>query len=79
MKQRSNTSRQGEESYLFLLRLWADDGANGQRRWHGRVQNIVHGEARNFAEWPALIDCLQSMLPGVETGQPPVVEGDGQR
>ena len=77
MKQRANASQQEDETHLlFLLRVWVHDPGDGQKRWHGKVQNIVYGEAQHFKEWSALIDCLLSMLPSLDTEQPSLAEGD---
>jgi hypothetical protein len=72
----TDTGRQIEETHLFLLRVWVDESGPGQRRWQGKVQSVVYGEAYNFSEWPALIGYLLRMLPGLEDGQTPTGEGD---
>jgi hypothetical protein len=41
----------------------------GGAQWRGKVQNIVHGEASNFADLPALVNCLLALLPGQAEGQ----------
>jgi hypothetical protein len=55
--------RQFEGSHLFLVRLQAVEWAAGELRWHGRVQQVVSGEAYGFAGWPELIEHLSTMVP----------------
>jgi hypothetical protein len=65
----TDTDRQEDPSYLFLVRVWAEDAFDGRKKWCGRVQNVVQSDAYSFDELPALIDHLLSMLPRLETGE----------
>ena len=50
---------------LFLLRVWCDEEEGDEEsglRWCGRLQRPTSGEARNFADWEALIAVLEAML-----------------
>lgn len=49
---------------LFLVRLWTrtSAGGSGEVSWYGRVQKTVDGQSHSFADWPALIDLLVSMM-----------------
>jgi hypothetical protein len=69
MKQ-EHGDNQESSGQVFLVRLWPAEGSAGAQ-WHGKVQNIVHGEASSFAELPALIDCLLTLLPGQKGGHEP--------
>ncbi len=55
-----------QETHLFVLRVWARPDAAGAagRQWGGKVQQILGGRAGYFGSWPALVDLIQSMLPG---------------
>ena len=63
-------------SQLFLVRLWADERANGGGRGcgdgpepdekvsvHGKVQHVVSGEAAPFSNWQTLVEALSKMMP----------------
>ncbi len=63
----AGATRQFEGSHLFLVRLQAVEWAGGEPRWHGRVQQVVSGEAYGFAGWPELIEHVLAMLPDVST------------
>ena len=52
-------------SHLFLVRLWADQDADGQAAWCGKVQYLASGDARYFRDWPTLIDLLRAILPSL--------------
>ena len=49
---------------LFLVRLWTHtpDTGGGEVSWYGKVQKTVDGQSHSFADWPALIDLLISMM-----------------
>jgi hypothetical protein len=58
--------RQDGVSHLFLVRLRAEESGEltqpESKRWHGRVQRVVSGEAYEFNGWAELIKCLGMML-----------------
>ena len=47
---------------MFLLRVWAEQGSDGEIVWRGRVQQIVSGETHSFDTWSMLIELLLRML-----------------
>ena len=51
---------------MFLLRVWADQGSDGEIVWRGRVQQIVSGETHSFETWSMLIELLLRMLLAAE-------------
>ena len=51
---------------MFLLRVWADQGSDGEIVWRGRVQQIVSGETHSFETWSLLIKLLLTMLLATE-------------
>jgi len=51
---------------MFLLRVWADQGSDGEIVWRGRVQQIVSGEIHSFDTWSMLIELLLRMLLAAE-------------
>jgi len=51
---------------MFLLRVWADQGSDGEIVWRGRVQQIVSGETHSFDTWFRLPELLLSMLLATE-------------
>ena len=53
-------------SQLFLLRVWAERGSDGELVWRGRVQQIVSGETHSFDTWFRLLALLLSMLLATE-------------
>jgi hypothetical protein len=59
-------SGQDDMSHLFLVRLRVeavgDDLQPASKRWRGRVQRVVTGEAYDFRGWAELISCLGTML-----------------
>jgi hypothetical protein len=59
-----------ESSYVFLVRLWAEEDTNGIPAWCGKVQHVTSGEAHTFRDWPALVAQLRAMLPGPEAVAP---------
>ena len=61
---------QTEASYVFLVRLWAEEDPSGAPAWCGKVQHVTSGEAHTFHDWPALVAELQAMLPGAEAPAP---------
>jgi hypothetical protein len=64
-------NRQDGMSHLFLVRLKAENtGERRQqksKRWCGRVQRVVNGEAYEFCGWAELISCLGTMLDDPQT------------
>jgi hypothetical protein len=78
-----------EGTQLFLLRLWreedpqatgAKDGPDRETapRWHGKVQQVVHGEAHAFTSWEMMIACIEAMLLRDVTESAAVKPGDMQ-
>ena len=55
--------QQYHSSQLFLVRLWVEEGGEGDVKRQGRVQHVVTGEARSFTSWPTLVALLIQMLP----------------
>jgi hypothetical protein len=53
-------------SYLFTIRVWAEQLGEGQAEWRGKVQYIPGGEAHYFRDWSALVTLLLEMLPRLE-------------
>ena len=51
---------------MFLLRVWAEQGSEGEVVWRGRVQQIVSGETHSFETWSMLIELLLRMLLATE-------------
>jgi hypothetical protein len=53
---------------LFLLRLWVEqDGSESAAtsdplKRHGRVLNVLSGEAHNFSDWQRLVEVLSSLV-----------------
>jgi hypothetical protein len=53
---------------LFLLRLWVEqDGSKSAAtsdplKRHGRVLNVLSGEAHNFSDWQRLVEVLSSLV-----------------
>ena len=66
-------TRQQDESPLFLMRLWGEDGGGAavgaatdgavQSKWHGKLLHVATGETLYFTGWPALLSLLSSMFP----------------
>jgi hypothetical protein len=56
------TGKQNEHSHLLLLRMWPEDGNDGQGEWHARLQHVFSGEARTFRACPQLVDALLELL-----------------
>ena len=54
-------------SYLFTLRLWADNMETQPTEWRGQVRDVASGETRYFRDWSALIAALLILL---SRGQP---------
>ena len=63
---------------MFLLRVWADQGSDGELVWRVRVQQIVSGETHSFDTWSMLIELLLRMLLAAEAtpGDPVNLEVD---
>ncbi len=59
-------------SHLFLVRLRAERVRElkqpESKRWCGRVQRVVGGEAYEFCGWAELIRCLGMMLDDPQAG-----------
>jgi hypothetical protein len=49
-------------SYLFTLRIWAEEIGDNKQEWRGRVQHVPSGETQYFREWQSLVAHLQTML-----------------
>ena len=52
-------------SYLFMLKVWAEELGDGQWEWRGQVQHVKSGETRYFRDWSTLITFLEAALPEV--------------
>ncbi len=46
-----------------MLRLWAEELADGRVEWRGKVQHVSSGETYYFRDWPTLIAHLLELLP----------------
>ena len=58
-----STARQTTEtSWLFLLRLWREDLAQGQVEWRGQMTSLANGEVRYFRNPETLYNVLVTML-----------------
>jgi len=59
-------------SHLFLVRVRVEDAGQTlqpeSKRWCGRVQRVVTGEAYDFRGWAELIGRLGTMLDDPQTG-----------
>lgn len=68
----TNRRRPLRRTDLFLVRMWVEDAPDGSANagWHGKVQRVVDGEARQFDTWQELVEALRAMLPeaGEEDG-----------
>jgi hypothetical protein len=72
--------QQHEQSHLFTLRLWSEEGTDGHSEWRGKIQHVMSGEAHYFREWQALVQFLLVMLPGSQpNGQQDAYAADGQK
>jgi hypothetical protein len=60
-----------QHSYLFTVRLWAEDLGDGQAEWRGRVERVTSGEVYYFRDWSTLISLLINMLPDVQVARLP--------
>ena len=47
------TPQQNEHSHLFLVRFWSEEPGD-KGGLHGRVNDVLSGEARTFQDWPTL-------------------------
>jgi hypothetical protein len=64
-----STARQTTEtSWLFLLRLWREDLAQGQGEWRGQMTSLANGEVRYFRSPETLYKILLTMLPNDSSG-----------
>jgi len=63
--------RQDGKSQLFLVRLRTENSSERKqqesKRWCGRVQRVVTGEAYEFCGWAELISYLGVMLDDPQT------------
>lgn len=51
-----------QPAHLFVLRLWPEEGGEGQHVWRGAVKHLATGEMHYFRDWHHLISHLQGML-----------------
>ena len=68
-----DAAKQYGASSLFLVRMWVEETQEGAQ-WHGKLQHVVSGESREFTDWSALVEGMNSMLPqdaGIITEQKP--------
>jgi hypothetical protein len=67
----SQDGSQDGTSHLFLVRLRAEKSSERKqqksKRWCGRVQRVVTGEAYEFCGWAELISHLGVMLDDPQT------------
>jgi hypothetical protein len=62
-KQANGTGEPLGPSQLFLVRVWAEQGTEGNPEWRGRVQHVTRGDAQEFSDWGMLIDLFMTMVP----------------
>ncbi len=69
-------SREPDDSQVFLVRLWAGEGANLDEaasvesiriRVQGKVTHLLSGKGSNFKDWPDLVDLLIGMMPSANS------------
>ncbi len=53
---------QGQQSRLFTVRVWCDDGGRARTAWHGKVQDVQSGAWRFFRDWEELSAFLQCQM-----------------
>jgi hypothetical protein len=48
-----------------MVRIWSEAAAEGRNEWRGQVQCVSSekGQTHYFRDWPALVACLQEILP----------------
>jgi hypothetical protein len=51
----------GIRSQPLLLRIWEEEGTDGQKELCGKVQQVVGGQARSFRGLPDLLTTLVSL------------------
>lgn len=61
----TNPSQPHPHSYLFMLKVWAEELGSGQWEWRGQVQHVKSGETHYFRDWSTLITFLEAALPEV--------------
>ncbi|HEY0069992.1 MAG TPA: hypothetical protein VGE04_08510 [Chloroflexia bacterium] len=61
--EQSGNSEYRGPSQLFLVRVWAEQGMEGNLEWRGRVQHVTRGDAQEFSDWGTLIDLFVTMVP----------------
>jgi hypothetical protein len=54
--------KQPDKSSLFLVRIWTAEEDLGGLKWCGKVQHVISGEARPFADWSELEVNMLKML-----------------
>jgi hypothetical protein len=59
----------GQQSQLFMVRMWPEPLDGGQVEWRGEVNHVATGERYPFRDWARLSVCMERMLqPGFRTG-----------
>src|ERR1700690_44296 len=63
-------SLKNSETHLFLLRVWhrPGDAIAEERRWCGKLQEVVSTRGGYFGDLASLVDLLYRMLPGPQSG-----------
>ncbi len=65
----------GKRSQLFSLRLWAEETAEGDTEWRGKVERVTSGETLYFRQWEAMLKFLQETLEQPAPRQEPAEDG----
>jgi len=47
-------------SDLFAIRLWRE-GGEGNEQWHGQLEHIASGQARQFHDWDTFVNGLNEL------------------
>ena len=55
------------DSFLFTVRLWAEDVSQAQPEWRGQLCLVSSGEIRYFRDWQAMVALLRSLLPDTDS------------
>jgi hypothetical protein len=58
-------------SYLFTVRLWAEELGEGQIEWRGQIQYVLSGEIRYFRDWSTLEEIMRGMVSGLKGDETP--------
>lgn len=54
------------ESYLFTVRIWAEDVEPARIEWRGQVRLVSSGETHYFRDWQSMVALLRGLLPDAD-------------